>query len=466
MATSAKKRELGTGETRALELAALRGDCTRHMSIIVALGGLAVFIVIRAMLTSLMTPYALATSLSLTGVVVAFEGLQWYWARRALKREHLPPQWLTVIGIVLENALPTAAMLVMLHTDQVNPPQLVLSSPVVMTYFLFLMTTSLRLAPSMSVVGAIVATAGYYAVMLSVYLGRPLGGSEAEVYARLIHGTYGAVILVAGLLSAGLAWQIRKHVLVGIREYQSRRRLERDLELARSIQQDLLPESVPEFPGYLVDGQSHPADQTGGDQFDWLELPDGRLAITIADVTGHGIGPALLAANLHAYVHAIFADGSNPQEWVTRLNCFLSADLKSARFVTFAVVVIEPDSDAATILSAGHGPILLYRAASGEVSELQAHGPPLGVVDSLDYPPPTDTTMQPGDLVVLVTDGFFEWENPDGEQFGIERLRESIRRHAAQSPEEIMDKLREEVIAFAAGTAQADDLTVVVLRRA
>jgi stage II sporulation SpoE-like protein len=436
------------------------------MSIIVALGGLTVFIVARAMMTSLMTSYALITTLSLISVVLAFEGLQWYWARRALRKEYLPARWLTTTGIVLENSLPTVAMLVMLQTDQVDPPHQVLSAPVVMTYFLFLMTTSLRLTPAMSVVGALVAATGFYAVMLSVYLSAPPVESGTGMSTRLVHGTYGAVILVAGLLSAGLAWQVRKHVLVGIREYRSRRRLERDLELARSIQQDLLPESAPEFPGYLVDGQSHPADQTGGDHFDWLELPDGRLAVTIADVTGHGIGPALLAANLHAYVHAIFADGSNPQEWVTRLNRFLSADLKAARFVTFAVVVLDPNSGVATILSAGQGPILLYHAASGEVSELQAHGPPLGVVDGLEYPEPTEVCLQKSDAIALVTDGFFEWENPRGEQYGIDRLKASFQRHAAAPPAKAIDGLRDDVTAFSAGTPQADDLTAVLLRKA
>ncbi|MCE5325651.1 MAG: serine/threonine-protein phosphatase [Planctomycetaceae bacterium] len=237
------------------------------------------------------------------------------------------------------------------------------------------------------------------------------------------------------------------------------------MTVAAEIQRNLLPERSPRAQGFDVAGRSIPAGQTGGDSFDWLTLEDGRTVVTLADVTGHGIGPALLAANLHAYVHAIFTSPGGAGEWVARLNQSIGASLSEGRFVTFATAVLHPPTAAVELLSAGHGPILLYRAAQGEVSELTAHGVPLGVLAEAAFDEPTRLQMGRGDVLVLITDGFVEQVNAAGEQYGSDRLKDSLLRWASRDSGEIIAALYADVQAFAAAVPQADDLTVTVIRR-
>jgi serine phosphatase RsbU (regulator of sigma subunit) len=241
--------------------------------------------------------------------------------------------------------------------------------------------------------------------------------------------------------------------------------MERDLEIARSIQQALLPADRPQVPGFDVAGETAPADLTGGDYFGWFPLAEGRQLVTIADVTGHGIGPALLTTNLHAYLQALALDGAGLADWVARLNGHLSRDLREGRFVTFAAAVLRPADDAVEVLSAGHGPILLYSAGEDRVAEWRAQGPPLGVVPNFQFDEPGRPELRAGDILALLTDGFSEWTNAQGEPYGMERLKESLQLHRALGADEIIKALRRDVETFASGSTQSDDLTVVVVKR-
>lgn len=237
------------------------------------------------------------------------------------------------------------------------------------------------------------------------------------------------------------------------------------MEVARSIQLGLLPESEPELAEYDVAGQTWPADQTGGDYYDWLPLSDGRWVFIIADVTGHGIGPALVTANCHAYVHAVFGSGGDLSDWVSQINSFLENDLDSGRFVTFLAAVLSQDSGLVSVLSAGHGPTLLYRSSTDSIEELPTQGPPLGIIAECKYGSPVIISLNPGDCLVLVTDGFIEWTDPQNEQFGVDRLEEALLRHGNLASAQIIDHLRDDVLTFAKGTSQKDDLTAVVIKR-
>jgi serine phosphatase RsbU (regulator of sigma subunit) len=183
-----------------------------------------------------------------------------------------------------------------------------------------------------------------------------------------------------------VAGQIRIHVSAALREAELQRALERmnhDLGIARSIQQGLLPRHPPDLAGFEIAGWNQPADQTGGDYFDWQALPDGRFAISLADVTGHGIGPALVMAACRAYARASFLAGGDPSTVLDRLNQLLAEDLPADRFVTFAVALLDPVESKLQLLSAGHGPILWYRPATGEIRNLDAQGIPLGLIPRL-----------------------------------------------------------------------------------
>ena len=256
------------------------------------------------------------------------------------------------------------------------------------------------------------------------------------------------------------------HMRKGIDAGMRLQRIERDLDIARDIQRGLLPHSVPDVPGFRIAGWSQPADQTGGDYFDWLRIHDGRLVVTLADATGHGIGPALLIAVARAYLRATASFGvMRLAEAMQHVNRMLVDDTPDGRFITAVVGVLDAAGARFLMSSAGHGPLLFLRAATGEVACWHADAPPLGIVEDLDIGAPREIDFEPGDTLLLITDGFFEWRNPAGEQYGTERLVDFLREHSELDPDAFIGALYEDVLAFAGGTTQDDDLTAVVVRR-
>jgi len=147
------------------------------------------------------------------------------------------------------------------------------------------------------------------------------------------------------------------------------------------------------------------------------------------------------------------------------LNSLLAEDLPANRFITFALVFVDPVSSHVKVLSAGHGPILWYRYADDKIENLEAQGIPLGMIPSVKYSQAGEICLAPGDMVVLVTDGFYEWEDPDGEQFGFGRLEAVIRESRDCRAEEAIGRLRSAVESFSKGSEQKDDLTAIVLKR-
>ena len=152
-------------------------------------------------------------------------------------------------------------------------------------------------------------------------------------------------------------------------------------------------------------------------------------------------------------------------QFLGRLNCLLVDDLSANRFVTFAVVFLDPPKSEVEVLSAGHGPILWYKSATNDLESLEAQGIPLGMMAGVNYEKVQARRLAPGDMIVLVTDGFYEWENPQGEEFGLERLDQTIREARDFPAEEVIARLRSAVESFCQGTEQKDDLTAVVLKR-
>jgi sigma-B regulation protein RsbU (phosphoserine phosphatase) len=248
--------------------------------------------------------------------------------------------------------------------------------------------------------------------------------------------------------------------------HAARERIERDLDIARRIQQGLLPTTKPNLSEYDIAGWSRPANKTGGDYFDWQWLPDGRILISLADVSGHGIGPALVAAVCRAYARAsVAADERELGRIVDRMNNLLVNDISDGRFITFAGVLVDPQTHQAQMISAGHGPLFRCIYSRGELIESGGDGIPLGLVADNQYGPGAQFTLEPGDLVLLVTDGLFEGANSSGESFGLDRLREAIRGLADSSADEIIERLSRQSRDFVGNVEQADDITIVVVRR-
>jgi phosphoserine phosphatase len=147
------------------------------------------------------------------------------------------------------------------------------------------------------------------------------------------------------------------------------------------------------------------------------------------------------------------------------LNKLLTEDLPENRFVTYAMVFLDPTNSTIKVLSAGHGPILWYKYSTDEVSTVEANGIPLGMIAGIEYSNGTEGSLESGDVLALVTDGFFEWENPQGEEFGVARMETVLRESRDLPAEEIVIRLRAAVANFCEGTEQKDDLTAVILRR-
>ncbi|MBL8963072.1 MAG: SpoIIE family protein phosphatase [Phycisphaerae bacterium] len=249
-------------------------------------------------------------------------------------------------------------------------------------------------------------------------------------------------------------------------ERAARERLERDMHVARQIQQGLLPAEPPPIEGFDVAGWSRPADQTGGDYYDWQLLPDGRFVIVLADVTGHGLGPALVTAFCRAYTRAIFRKYDGLSESMSELNELLGTDLSDSRFITLVAAVIDSRAGEVQVLSAGHGPILHYSKATGSVDSHGAHGLPLGISPDAVFDEAQRFCLGPGDILALTTDGLFEWSRADGRMFGTDRLRESLARHAPRDSGSIIEGLVRDVEDFAGSAPQIDDVTAVIIKRA
>jgi phosphoserine phosphatase len=260
---------------------------------------------------------------------------------------------------------------------------------------------------------------------------------------------------------AGIA--IQRQMLLD--EYAEKQRLQRDLSLARDIQQKLLPKESPTASGYDIAGWNKPADDTGGDCFDYVTFDDGRIGVLLADVTGHGIGPALIAAECRALVRALASVSSCPSKILTQANRLICEDLDSGRFVTTFFGVLDPKRHVVDYLSAGHGPLLHYVAKTGVCEELSATTFPMGIVDEIDETPGEPIQLALGDMMILVTDGFFEWADESGALFGTERLAKVIHESREAPSAEIIQNMRRAVTRFGGRVPQSDDLTAVILKR-
>lgn len=269
---------------------------------------------------------------------------------------------------------------------------------------------------------------------------------------ELVH-TFGAQVGVA----------VQRQLL--LEHYAEKQRIQRDLMIARDIQRGLLPKADVKIPGFDIAGWNKPADETGGDCYDYLTLPDGSVAITIADATGHGIGPALMIAECRALFRASIAVSHDLGAVVTQVNNLLCADLPDDRFVTAFFGVLTPATHSLRFVSAGHGPLVKYVREADEIVELKAGGVPLGIIPDAPFSGPDVFDMRPGDMMVLVTDGFFEWQRDDRDAYGLQRLYDQIRASRDLPAAEIIQALHRAVLDFAQGSVQADDLTAVVIKR-
>ena len=451
----------------AFHAAELRSERVRIFGVLVFLAILAAVLTIRVFLlhTTVLNSHAV-WNLVLAAVIGLYEYLMLRVVNRALRTDREFPRFVWFTSTVIETAVPAIGV-AWLTTTGFDAAYRPLASPATLLFFVFIILSILRLDPWICRLAGITATVSYLAA--AVYLGwiPPTPGTPAPVTQTDV-SLYAIILLVTGFVAGGVATEIRKHVEAALREAETQRKLDRvqhDLETARDIQQALLPQTPPEIPGFTVAGWNKPADDTGGDFYDWDAMPDGRLIIVLGDVTGHGIGPALLAAACRAYARSSFSVNTNLTAALTQINAAIARDLDPARFITFAGVACTSGTGDLEILSAGHGPILLYSASHDAFIEIESQCVPLGILPEFSSGPPTKIQMKKGDIFLLITDGFVEFENPGQEEFGKNRLKETVRASRDLAPERIIKSLYDAILAHSDGTRQQDDLTVVLIKR-
>ncbi|HEV2913181.1 MAG TPA: SpoIIE family protein phosphatase [Pyrinomonadaceae bacterium] len=242
-----------------------------------------------------------------------------------------------------------------------------------------------------------------------------------------------------------------------------RERLEQELHLASEIQQRFQPTASPQLAGYELQGISFPCYEIGGDYYDFIEREDGRLIITLGDVSGKGTAAALLMSSLHAAVHAQAASHDSLVATIGAVNRYLAENIPSNRFITLFYAELEPQTGALSFLNAGHNPPLIVHQA-GTVEQLSSGGLPLGIKPDAVFREGR-TQLQPGDVLVIYSDGVSEASNPQGEEFGVKRLSDVVTRNMESSAAGIRDRIEAALTKFAEGTAAADDITLVIVKR-
>jgi serine phosphatase RsbU (regulator of sigma subunit) len=246
-------------------------------------------------------------------------------------------------------------------------------------------------------------------------------------------------------------------------EAAERRRFEEELALARRIQRALLPDTLPKAPGWSFHGMNVPSRGVSGDYYEVVSRKEGQeLVLMIADVSGKGMGASLLTVSLQALSEGPVEDGLPPDEICIRLSRQLFRRTPPEKYATAFLGVLEAATGLLRYTNAGHNPALLVRA-NGTAKRLAATGPPLGLFSVASYRA-AEAVLDPGDLLVLYTDGFVEAENPDGEEYGLDRLQAVCLRHW-EDGEALAAALDQDLLKFVQGIPFADDRTLVTARR-
>ena len=242
-------------------------------------------------------------------------------------------------------------------------------------------------------------------------------------------------------------------------------RLDREIAVARDVQIGTLPKEMPVIEGYEFGGAFEPTDQTGGDLYDFVPMGDKRLFLLMGDATGHGIGPALSATQVRAMLRVALRLNSGLDDAFVHINDQLCDDLPDDRFVTGFFGVLDGNTNTVDFHSGGQGPIMHYHAASGEFDWHPATTFPLGYMPQTNVAAPLRADMEPSDVLGLISDGIYEYENESGEQFGQERVANIIAHSNDLSAQALVDEILRAVRSFGGLAPQADDITIVLAKR-
>src|SRR5215217_4473385 len=227
------------------------------------------------------------------------------------------------------------------------------------------------------------------------------------------------------VLTRNLTWYSR------VREARERERIEQELQVARQIQRELLPEATPQLDGWELTTYYEPAREVGGDFYDFLEFEDGRVGLVVGDATGKGMPAALVMATTRGMLRAVVQSVESPGEVLARVNEALVAEIPPNMFVTCLYAILDPNSGSLSYANAGHDLPYLRRHYGEGAHELRAAGMPLGMMPEMSYEE-KETSLGEGDRVLFYSDGLVEAHDPKREMFGFPRLQRLVAEHAEE----------------------------------
>ena len=237
-----------------------------------------------------------------------------------------------------------------------------------------------------------------------------------------------------------------------------------EFRVAREIQQHLFPKQAPIIDGFDIAGASSPAAATGGDYFDYLKTTDGQLVLAVADVSGHGAGPAMLMAETRAYLRLLVRNRHHLGDILVRANNMVGEDVGKDRFITMHLVKLDSKSKMIAHSSSGHTPGYII-GEKGEIkSKMKRTGIALGVTPDASYEVEGPLKLVKGDIIILLTDGLAETPNSEGELFGAQRVIDELHRNRSLSASEIVNSVFKRVADFSQGAEQEDDYTMIVAK--
>jgi phosphoserine phosphatase len=242
-------------------------------------------------------------------------------------------------------------------------------------------------------------------------------------------------------------------------------KLDREITVARDVQMGTLPKSMPTVAGYDIGGTFTPTDQTGGDLYDFIPLSDEQLFLLMGDATGHGIGPALSATQVRAMLRVALRLGANLDDAFTKINNQLVEDLPDDRFVTAFFGLLDSATHTVCFQSGGQGPIMQFHAGTHQYDWYEPTTFPLGYMNQADLPEARVIDLAPGDILGLISDGIYEYENEAGVQFGQDGLTRVFDAHQGASMAELVKVIMQAAYDHGGSVPQADDITIVLIRR-
>jgi len=255
----------------------------------------------------------------------------------------------------------------------------------------------------------------------------------------------------------------RKTALERDRYFRELEKKKLELNIAREIQQSFLPETVPSLKGFDLAAVNHPAEEVGGDFYDFIPISEDEMGLVIADVSGKSVPAALFMVLSRAMIRASAAGNSTASEVAKNANDLITADAKSGMFVTLFYAILDLEARTLRYVNAGHNPPLVLNGETGDLTLLKARGIAMGVVEKAEMEE-REIELDEGDVVVFYTDGVTEAVDERFNQFGIERLVEITRKNSHLPAADLVEKITDEVLAFSKGAPQFDDITLMVLK--